>query len=219
MKYLLTLLLLIPILAIAQVDLRFTPGSTEDVLAGLEDQKLELELELAEETTKIPALQKRNDDYYNSLGRWQEERIRLGTEKTAVVNAWSELRGRCNGTTSDPNFYNACKGEEAVLNGRQAQLVRDGEASNMQQESLKIIESLVVRDTTDFNYNYTAIQEDIADVEAQITAINDLGLDAIGKSTSACEEAILAFSMSSDPFNDSTAERMKAVCGSPFDGN
>jgi len=89
----------------------------------------------------------------------------------------------------------------------------------MKQESLKIIEALVTKDTDDFNFNYEAIQEDIADVEAQITAINDLGLGAIGESTSECEEAILAFSMSSDPFNDFTAERMKAVCGSMFDGN
>lgn len=210
MKHLLAILLLLPMIASAQVvDLRDPPPSEEEAFA-LGVEKLDLELELAEEDTKIPALQQRNYDYGYSFDRWQQERVRLVAEKTAIVAAWSELKGRCSGTTQDPNFYNACKGEEATLKNRQERFVRDGEGNNRQQESLKMIEGPLVQGTATFNDNYVAIQNRIAWIErrlATVQATND-----------ACEEAILRYDNSDNVFEDGTLETMKAIChGSLFD--
>lgn len=107
-------------------------------------------------------------------------------------------RARCDiGTSPDPDFIAGCYREQGEL--------------QQQKSSLQMIQNNLRRDAENFNNRYYQLTGDIAAIERTLASISSQNDE--------CDEAIIAFDGSSDPFNDGTMERMKAVCGSMFDGN
>ncbi len=105
-------------------------------------------------------------------------------------------RARCDiGTSPDPDFIAGCYREQGEL--------------KQQKSSLQMIQNTLKRDVENFNNRYYQLTGDIATIERRLASISSQNEE--------CDEAIIAFDSSSDPFNDGTMETMKAVCGSMFD--
>lgn len=191
----------------------------------LQEAMSALETEFNLNEAKTPRLEQRKSDLEWSanvvakeINKWNAANARL---ETKIDNYEADVAAhniRCDRVVDTQSEYDQCVRSKAALDSRSATLRGEIQYNDNQRATVhglidnqKRQEQALQREIDAYN----AHRQELIDAGNRIQA----RLDEIQPYLNACEEAIAAYERSANPMKDGTLERMKAECGSMFDGN
>ncbi|MBU4501584.1 MAG: hypothetical protein KKA79_03265 [Nanoarchaeota archaeon] len=207
--------------AVAEVDV----SALKKEKTTLQDAMGALEKEFNLNEAKVPRLEQRKSDL-----EWSAKQVQKSADNWNAANARLEIKtynykadvathnSRCDRTVDTQGEYDACVRSKNALDSRKATLERDIQYNEEQRATVQELidnqaaQKQILQKEIDA---YLAHRKELVDAGNRIQA----RLDEIQSYLNSCEDAIAAYDRSADPMKDGTLERMKAECGSMFDGN
>lgn len=191
---------------------------------SLEDSMSALQKEFELNEAKRPRLEQRKSDLEWSRKQVEKQIADYNTARDRLLAKIDTYKAdvyshdlKCSGTVETQSEYDRCISSKNTLDSRKSTLEQEMQYNEGQRTTLSEL-------VNNQNTQEAALQKEIDAYNAHRQELLDAGnkiqarLDEIQPYLNSCEEAIKAYDQSSDPMADGTMERMKAECGSMFDG-
>jgi len=193
--------------------------------SSLQDAMGALEKEFSLNEAKKPRLEQRKSDLewsakqaQKAIDSWNAANAKLVIKVDNYKADVATHNSKCSGTVDTQAEYDACERSKSALDSRKSTLEGDLQYNEEQRATVQELidnqaaqEKILQQETDSYNIH----RQELIDAGNKIQA----RLDEIQPYLNSCEEAIAAYDRSADPMTDGTMERMKAECGSMFDGN
>lgn len=207
MKYVVSFLLVVLLSSTAFADLGALIAEKEQ----LEARTGELETQWINNEAEGERLAQRKSDLEWSATQVQKQIEDWNAASASLTSRIETHNSQCGGTYEDEAHVDQCNSNANALNSegnylKELSVQIDELVSNQQEQ-----EQIVDNEITQYQATADSIKNEFSSIQARLAEIGSFVGD--------CESAISEYDASSSPETDGTMERMKAECGSMFDGN